>query len=30
MENIMLIFFFVELGKWETHPYIDRLPLPPM
>jgi hypothetical protein len=30
VENILLTLFFVESGKWETHPYIDRLPLPPM
>jgi hypothetical protein len=30
VENILLAFFFVELGKWETRPYKDRLPLPPM
>jgi hypothetical protein len=30
MENILLAFFFVELGKWGTHPLYRLLPLPPI
>jgi hypothetical protein len=30
IENILLAFFFVELGKCEMCLYIDRLPLPPI
>jgi hypothetical protein len=30
VENDLLIVFFVKLGKWEMHPYIACLPLPPM
>jgi hypothetical protein len=30
VENILLAFFFMGLGKWETFSDIDRLPLPHM
>jgi hypothetical protein len=30
VENILLAFFFMGLGKWETFSDIDHLPLPHM
>jgi hypothetical protein len=28
MENILFKHYFVKLGKWETCPYVARLPFP--